>query len=181
MSRQNHHHSQATHTAPQISHSTAPQSTSLAPHPYSHAYSAYRSSRQRPAYREKGRHATPRSSEYEARNCVLTGVSHSSSPERRIPRYFGLQHQITDPPSSAHRSHANNGEPHEGSRRDSDHLHDQGCPSSHDLPHFNNSAEVVDYIRAWKDKLQAATPLDASCVVPASPVMLAPSLPKTRQ
>ena len=217
MHRQKRYHSRATHTAPQDSQSTAPQPTRLGPHPHSHAYSAYSSScpqvgapsasmaelyatagpsgSQRSAYREKGRHFTSQTPEYEARNCVSTDVSRSSSsPERFIPRDFGVQYQITDPSSSAHRSHANNGEPHVGSRRGSDHLHGQGRPSSRDLPHFNSRAgtasdnlgifEPIDYIRAWKDTLPPAMPLNASSanrVVPTSAATLATSLPKTRQ
>lgn len=212
--RQKRYHSRATHTARQNSHSTATQPTRLGPHPHSHAYSAHSSScpqvgapstsmaglyatagpsgSQRPAYREKRHHFTSRTSEYEERNCVSTDVSRSSSsPERQIPR---VQYQITDASSSAHRSHANNGEPHLGSRRDSDYLHGQGRPSSRDLPHFNSRAgtasdnlgifEPIDYIRAWKDTLPPATPLNASSanrVVPTSAAALATSLPKARQ
>lgn len=217
MHHRKHRHARSTHNTPQISHPTAFQSTRLGPHPHSHVCSTHSGSylqtgapsaamaelyttagpsgSQRSAYREQGSHFASRTSEYEARDSSSANASRSSSrPERHIPREFGIKYQIIDPPSSAHRSHANNGERLMGSRRDSEHLCGEGRPSTRDLRHFDSQPETasdncgifepVDFIKAWQDTLRPATsrnPSSANRVVPASAPTLATGLPKTCQ
>jgi hypothetical protein len=219
MHRQKHRHSRhsrLTHNAPQASHSTAFQPTWLGPHPHSHACSVHSgfyphvgapsaataalyatagpSGSQRPIYRERGRHFASHILEYEAMDSGSADASRSSSsPERHIPHDFGIQHQITDPSSSTHRSHVDNREPLMGSQRDSKHLRGEGRPSNRKLPHFDGHAgtasdnreifEPIDYIRAWKDTLVPATPLNASSANRVVPMggSTAPVLPTTCQ
>ena len=205
----------STRNAPQVS--PASQSTWLGPYPHSHACStssdsypqvrapspfmaelyamAGPSDSQRSAYREKRSRFASRTSRYEARYFgSIDAARSSSSPERNIPRKFGIEYQIANPSSSAHRSHANNGNPLVGSRRDSEHLRGEGRPSGHGLPQFDSRAgaafgncgsfEPIDYISAWQDSLRPATSLNASSAnrgAPTGAPTLATGLPKTRQ
>ena len=213
MYHRKHCRSRSTHDTLQVSHSTAPQSARLGRQSHSHVRSTYSGSypqvgapsaamaqlyttarpsgSQRSAYREKEHHFTSRTPGYGARDSGSTDpLRSSSSPERHIPREFGIKYQITDPSSSAHCSHPNNVEYPVGSRQDCRHLGGESRPSSR---HFDSKAstasenhgilEPVDYIRAWQDTLRPATSQNVSLanrVMPTGAPALATGLSKTR-
>ncbi|SRR5258706_576787 len=215
MHRSKRRHSRTAHNAPEVSHSTRLRSTRRGPHSRSHVYSTRRgsypqvaapsaamaelyttpgpSARQRSTSREKDSYSASPSSGYGGECHGSTSVSRSSSsPERRIPHYFGSAHGPTYVSISGHHSHSNKEDPSVDYRRDPYHLHGESRPSTRDQPRLDSQASAsenrdvldpVDYIRSWQGTLQTAIPpnaLPTKGVVPTGPD-LASGRPQTRQ
>lgn len=209
-------HSRAAHNAPEVSHSTRIRSTRRGSRSRSHVYLTRRgaypqvaapsaavaelyttpgpSARQRSTSREKDAYSASPSSGYGGEHRASTSVSRSSSsPERRIPHYFGSTLGPSYVTLPNHPPHSNNEDPYADYRRDSTHLFGESRSSIRDQPRLDSQPgtsdyrdvyDPVDYIRNWQGTLQTAIPpnsLPTKGVVPMGPPDLASVRPQTRQ
>ena len=217
MPRPKHRHPRAAHNAPEVSHSTRFRPARLGQHSRPHVYLAHSgsypqvaapsaamaelyttpgpSASQHSTSREKSPHPASPSPVYGVEVRASTPISRSSSsPERRIPHYFGISYRPTYPSGSSHRSHSNKEDLFVDYRRNSDHLHGESRSSARDQPHLDNQAgttsenreifEPNEYIRAWQGTLHTAIPPNAvstNGVVPTGPPDLTDGRPQTRQ
>jgi hypothetical protein len=215
MYRQKHCHSRSAHNASETSRLTTPQSTRRGPYSRPHVASsrsrpypqagapsaasqelhaiAGPSGSRRSARGDKGLHLASPSSRHGTGYHGSSATLRPSSSRGTSRVEFGVDHQITHSPPSAHRPRWNNTDPPVDYAHISDRPHGESSSSRHQpcLGHQPGTTtenreifERIDYIRAWQGTLQPPNPPNFSSTkgtVSTAQPALATGPPKLRQ